>query len=48
MGNFAKYMLLAASVLTALIMAGCTDKGPERQLAMKATGPPTASRRSSP
>ncbi len=29
MGNFARYMLLAASVLTALIMAGCTDKGPE-------------------
>lgn len=29
MGNFARYMLLAASVLTALIMAGCTDKGPD-------------------
>ena len=40
MRNFARYMLLAASVLTALIMAGCTDKGPKRQLATKATGSP--------
>ncbi|GIO84099.1 hypothetical protein J25TS5_10310 [Paenibacillus faecis] len=29
MGNFARTVLLAASVLTALMMAGCTVKGPE-------------------
>jgi len=28
MGNFARYLLLAASVMTALFMAGCTDIGP--------------------
>ncbi|MCT1401154.1 DUF5696 domain-containing protein [Paenibacillus sp. p3-SID867] len=39
MGNFAKYMLLAASVLTALIMAGCTDKGPEKAAGDEGNGP---------
>lgn len=39
MGNFAKYMLLAASVLTALMMAGCTDKGPEKAAGDEGNGP---------